>query len=202
MTERVPCAICGKLILHSTAERTEGLCMPCKGGYRKDIEASIQRREVQKEYRESSERKHWISLVDRVYKQPQGFDALSPQEQKFFAMSILIGEVRNGGFDQYFSNSSGDYYLLTLVALSEIGAATSFRMLVEAKEIIFGENPVPTTQTGRLATFPPYPEDSQPDPQDWSSRLDALDRQFWKHPDDLPERIEKYAQDNALRSDF
>ncbi len=38
MTDRLPCRACGHLILPTTAARNDGLCMPCKGGYRQNIE--------------------------------------------------------------------------------------------------------------------------------------------------------------------
>ena len=38
MNEKHPCRTCGNLILSTTAARTGGLCMPCKGGYRENIE--------------------------------------------------------------------------------------------------------------------------------------------------------------------
>src|SRR5258705_12112062 len=38
VSQKVPCSKCGVPILKSTAMRTNGLCMPCKGGYRVSIE--------------------------------------------------------------------------------------------------------------------------------------------------------------------
>lgn len=201
MTDRVPCTCCGKLILPSTAEKTGGLCMPCKGGYRKNIEESIRRQEEERQYRASPPWKHWVSLVDRVHKTPAGFSGLSLQEQKFFALRVLVGEVYNGGFDQYFSNSSGDYYVRTIEALAEIGATESLRILLQAKTAIFGENSVPSTQAERFSVSPKMPDEDAPSPE-WWNRLEALDKEFWKDPDGIDSRIEQYAIDNALRKDF
>jgi hypothetical protein len=127
--------------------------MPCKGGYRRSIEAAIIRREEDKQYRASPAWKHWCALVERVHKTPSGFDGLSSEEQKFFAVRILVGEVYNGGFHRYFSNSSGDYYARTAEGLMEMGATESLRLLTEAKKLIFGASPVPRTQAARNAVL-------------------------------------------------
>ena len=175
--------------------------MPCKGGYRKSIEESIRRQEEDRQYKASPPWKYWLSLTDRVHKTPEGFSGLSSQEQKFFALRVLVGEVYNGGFHQYFSNSSGDYYTRTVEALAEIEATESLRILLLAKEALFGGNAVPATQAERFSVFPEMPDEDDPSPE-WWNRLEALDNEFWKDPDKIDDRIEKYANDNALRKDF
>jgi Domain of unknown function (DUF4375) len=199
MTERIPCTTCGALILPSTAERTNGLCMPCKGGYRGTIEAAIIRREKDKQYRASPAWKHWCSLVERVHKTPTGFAGLSLEEQRFFGLRFLIDEVCNGGFDQYFSNSSGDYYARAVEGLMEIGATESLRLLTEAKRLMFGASSVPRTQAARNAVLPHMDETIAAHILYRWKRLDALDRQFCEDRDGLDERVEKFANDHALR---
>lgn len=46
-----------------------------------------------------------------------GFAALSIPQQYFSAVSVLDGEVNNGGYSQYFVNSSGDYWKEALAGL-------------------------------------------------------------------------------------
>ena len=41
--EKISCAECGTMILPSTAEKNNGLCMPCKSG----IRASIEKRKIE-----------------------------------------------------------------------------------------------------------------------------------------------------------
>lgn len=96
MSDRVLCSACGASILVTTAQKNEGLCMPCKGGYRAHIEASKVRREEEKRYQESAERKHWHWLVVQVGNSGEGFAGLSRANQIFFATNLLIGEVYNG----------------------------------------------------------------------------------------------------------
>src|SRR5258708_37403254 len=102
MTDRIPCSECGALILPLTAERTGGLCRPCKGGFRQHIEASKHQNEQRRRYLETPVGKLSQSLNDRVNKTPQGFAGLSENEQRFYAIFVLDFEVRSGGFHQYF----------------------------------------------------------------------------------------------------
>lgn len=47
---------------------------------------------------------------------------LTQQEKNFYYIEGLEREVNNGGFSQYFYNSSGDYAHETLSALKQVGA--------------------------------------------------------------------------------
>jgi Domain of unknown function (DUF4375) len=192
MTDKVPCRVCGKPILPSTSANTGGMCMPCKGGYRKNMDESGRRHEEDRRYRASPQWKHWLSLVDRVHKTADGFSGLSLQEQTFFALRILVGDVYNGGFVSYFSNLSGDCYSTAVDGLAEIGATESLRTLIEAKTVIFGEMAVPPTQDGRL----PILQSLRPEIE---GRLDALATEFCRDADGIDNRIERYAIGNLLR---
>jgi hypothetical protein len=61
-----------------------------------------------------------------------GFDRLLPEERDFIILWWLEAEVFNGGFHQYFHNSSGDAAPEALVALEVLGAHTSARILRDA----------------------------------------------------------------------
>jgi hypothetical protein len=197
VTERVTCRACGTHILPITAEKTGGLCMPCKGNYRQSIEDSRRRLEEDKKYRASPPWKHWLSLVKRVHESGAGFDGLSPEEQKFFATRVLIGDVYNGGFHQYFSNSSGDYYSRASEMLIEIGAQSTLRLLREAKALLFGERPVPANQAERNVALSRIEQN-----QAEMDKLERVDAAFWKDPDSLSDKLETYAEANDLRKDF
>ena len=110
MTDRLPCRACGHLILPTTAARNDGLCIPCKGGYRQTIEDGKPFHTERRRYLASPQALYWSALVNRVYDGGEGFAGLSPAERSYYAVSVLSGEVHNGGFDQYFGNSSGDQY--------------------------------------------------------------------------------------------
>jgi hypothetical protein len=168
--------------------------MPCKGGYRGTLEKN-------KQYRASPAGKHWCSLVERVYETPTGFAGLSLEEQRFFGLRLLVNEVCNSGFYSYFSNSSGDYYTRAVEGLMEIGATESLRLLTEAKRLVFGASSVPRTQAAWNALLPHRVETDGFQLLYLWRRLDALDRQFCEDRDGLDERVEKFANDHALRRD-
>ncbi|MCW8039980.1 MULTISPECIES: DMP19 family protein [Acinetobacter] len=74
-------------------------------------------------------------MVEKVNQ--QRWSVLSRQDQHYFVISILIGEVLNGGFEQCFFNSSGDYYTQTKQVLIQYGEDDIFRLLLRAKQLIF-----------------------------------------------------------------
>jgi hypothetical protein len=91
MTERVPCVICGALILPSTAVKTDGRCMPCKQGIRQSIEDNKRRRaeaiahpsptpheiisDIVKSYAGASDQK----ILDSIKSLPSLVDETEPQ---------------------------------------------------------------------------------------------------------------------------
>src|SRR5258708_36632336 len=105
---RTTCSTCGATILSTTATRTGGLCMACKQGIRQNIEAAkvyYRQQRLPDPFRD-----HWTALVRRVHNMPDGFNYLSPLEQTYYSVSILVGEAYNGGVPQFFSKSSGSIF--------------------------------------------------------------------------------------------
>lgn len=171
--------------------------MPCKGGYRTRIEDGKRRRVQERKYEQSAERTYWLNLVHRVHKTEEGFNGLPKVEKTYYAVSCLIGEVYNGGFDQFFSNSAGAMYAYALDGLFELEAERSAALLIAAKETLFGEKLVPIDRTERVNVMPTYSESSA-ESATVSARLDVLDKDFYTDPDRLAERREKYANEHAL----
>jgi len=62
----------------------------------------------------------------------RGYDGLLPEEQAFIVLWWLRAEVENGGFHQYFFNSSGDVAPEALLALESLNAVESARLLRDA----------------------------------------------------------------------
>ncbi len=194
MTTRLPCLQCSALILPDTALKNNGLCLPCKGGYREKIEQGKRQKEIDRAYDQSPERKYWFDLVKRVYESPDGFLKLNSVERTYYAVSCLIGEVYNGGFDQFFSNSSGEVYAFALDGLRLLGANESAALLLRAKEILFGVNDVPSDSTKRNKLMPTAANDDAPE---WQ-QLDELDKAFYTDQDKLPDRCRAFAIENCL----
>lgn len=195
MIHRLSCVQCGDLIHPDTASANAGLCMPCKGGYRERIQEGRRQRQRDREYAKSAESMYWQELVQRVFRTSEGFDGLSMEEQTYFAVNCLIGEVYNGGFDQFFSNSSGAHYLRALDGLRTLGADSSMKLLLQAKQVLFAEHPVPIDREARIKLMPTTTGDESA--EEWV-QLEALDKAFWADPDKLGERCQAYARENQL----
>ena len=190
MSNKVPCQECGAIILEVTAKNNNGLCMPCKNGYRENIENSKKYYAKERELDKTCPfRAYWRDLVNRVHHTESGFNSLTEDEKVYWSLNILIGEVNNGGFMQFFDNSSGAYYVYAEKGLIEFDAIKTLNILHKAKAVIFGNQTVPVdTEQRRLIT-------SKNDSWD---ELGKLDDEFYKEPDDLYELLEKYAVNRKL----
>jgi len=200
VSQKVPCSKCGEPILESTAMRTNGLCMPCKGGYRVNIEdGRRQLREARELNLIDPYRNLWASLVEKAYDSATGFDGLSHPQKLYFAVGLLEGEVHNGGFHQYFFNDSGSYYAYAEEGLIAVGAFQTLELLQEAKEILFSDAPVPVRTEERRKALPSEPEENPPTPQ-WREKLDNLDKRFWADSEGIAVRFEGFARNQGLVS--
>jgi hypothetical protein len=200
VSQKVPCSKCGVPILESTALRTGGFCMPCKGGYRESIEEGKRHNREQRERMLTDPyRKLWVSLVEKVYHSPTGFDGLSHPQKLYFAVCLLEGEVCNGGFHQYFFNNAGSYYAYAEEGLIVLGAFQTLELLQEAKDVVFPSIPVPISIAERRRALPSYPDNNSPAPK-WSEKLDDLDKRFWVDSEGIDIRLETFARNHGLVS--
>ncbi len=190
---KVPCSDCGVLILQETADRNGGLCLPCRSGTRSRIEASKAAAKRERELDATDPtRIYWRKLVDMVFKAPDGLSSLSEVERQYWAVGCLSGEVYNGGFEQYFHNSSGSTYNDALKGLEAMGALASLILLQKAKQVVFGFQAVPKDTGVRRRMLASNGDESH------QQRLNELDKQFWADPDKLVE----LSQDFAVRHDL
>jgi hypothetical protein len=168
--------------------------MPCKSGIRQNLERAKQFYEKQKQY--DPQRELWKSLVYRVHKTEAGFSGLSPVERTYYSVSILEGEVHNGGFDQFFWNSSGSIFSEACTGLKILGADQSLALLIRAKHVIFGDEEPPTNWDQRREMLQLCEAKRQ------SPELREIDQAFWKYPDKLSERLMAFATENGLVAPF
>ncbi|WP_295630623.1 DUF4375 domain-containing protein [Novosphingobium sp.] len=198
--QKLPCIECGALILPTTAESTGGRCMACKQGIRKSMEASRVYYKRQKEYDPFRELR--VSLVN-CSSQDRNLTNWSDQEAKYFSMALLEGEIYNGGFDQYFSNSSGGYYLRAVGGLRDIKAFSTLNIVEEAAQLIFGSLAPPKTQEDRWRImYDKSNELSAFTPNFNSEKLEKLDKLFCSDPDGLVDRLSTYAEFHDLLTPF
>jgi hypothetical protein len=195
---KVPCIKCGAEILPSTAEETGGLCMPCKNGYRDQIEASKRYYEELKKY--DPYRELSMSLVHRVHHTEAGYNGLTRDERLYHTLVVLRGEVYNGGFHQFFFNTSGGMYRDACTGLELLGAEQSLRLLEQAKNVLFGLVEPSDDQADRWSEMKQYSDDD--DEPNWSTELCEIDKTFWQDPDKLSEKLDTFAVQRGLLDPF
>lgn len=165
------------------------LCSPCRGKHREPPERGKRARAQGRERALPPEAVYWKDLVRRACDPAGGLRSLPQPERTYYAVGYLVAEVHNGGFDQFFSYSSGALYALALDGLFEMDASASAALLVRAKEVLFGDGYVPLDRNLRLLAMPTT---DHPDAPEWDL-LEALDKAFWNDPDGLGERCREFA---------
>jgi len=105
------------------------------------------------------------------------FDSLTWAERVFRAIWSLEGEVNNGGFDQFFFNSSGDIAYFVPEALDAIGAHKVAEIVREANALFPPPHPAIDRDARQL----------QLDALDDFAKehLNQLDEEFFGYPDNL-----------------
>lgn len=117
---------------------------------------------------------------------------LSPAEKVFFLVQELEMEVNNGGFSQYFFNSSGRFCLDAPAALREIGAAYTAQLVEQA--------------LGLFGADLPHDPDALAEALDEritdeiDEQLNELDNDFYEYKDDLGGLTYNYIM--AHKNDF
>jgi hypothetical protein len=132
--------------------------------------------------------------LDTIMNYPEDFDDLLPESKAEFArlkphvrvafcLHQLEAEVNNGGFHQFFSNSSGEYVRETIQALVDIGAQETCELLKRAVAIAFPSG---------------YPSDAREyestlaDFDDVADKLDDLDQEFFRYAEPLTDLMNEY----------
>jgi Domain of unknown function (DUF4375) len=182
MNEKVPCVECGSPIRASKTSRMKGLCVRCFA------------KRIQRKTNPFSDL--YASLIHRVHELDGGFDALSEAEKLYYSVALLRNEINNGGFHQYFFNSSGSYYKHAEEGLETLGAMETLQLLREAKAIVFPEISVPAEMKARRMHMARVDPDAAE--QEWVRKLDELDGRFYDSPDEITSRLETFAKGCGL----
>ena len=106
-------------------------------------------------------------------------ETLNVYERTLYITQILEGEVNNGGFSQFFSNSSGDLSNEIVDAFQAIGALRTAEICKEALSIFPDEIPIDRMQREDLLSS-----------LNWDTIDDILetcDRAFYDYEDNLQE---------------
>ena len=193
--ETTSCRVCGNPMLVRTAQKYDGKCVPCAKGYRESLELGRLSYEEQKRRENDLDVLFWRSLCKRVDNPALGFNSLPGPEKLYFAVCLLEGEMYNGGFEQYFTNSSADYFDYALRGLEKMGDELGLELTLKAKRLLFDEKDVPKHQE-RLDYF----ETTKIlEVSEISNVLDELDAAFVKnYVEELSNRLTKFALENGL----
>lgn len=119
------------------------------------------------------------------------YDRLNEEEQAVVLVLLFEGEINNGGFDQFFFNSSGDLAHETLLALHRIQAPETATILHEAMEA-FPASPIPKDTGARRLLMEDLPSTIS---EEW----DELDERFYEYPENLAELLIAFVQQNKHR---
>jgi hypothetical protein len=124
------------------------------------------------------------NYISKLCSYGERIEKLNEHQRVFFHNQELEREINNGGFNQYFFNSSGNFAKETITSLNEIGAYTTANILKEAIAQ-FPDGEVPKDQSKRRTILEQIEEKANPV---W----EQLDQRFYKYDDDL----------NALNFDY
>jgi hypothetical protein len=117
-----------------------------------------------------------------------GFDRLTQPQQTVYALSILDAEVCNGGFSQYFVNSSGNQASEALRGLELVGAKQTLKIVREAFQQ-FGPNGPPRDRQQRASQLAALTKTQD-------AALDRLNSEYYKSPDRLKIKLLLFAIEN------
>lgn len=119
-------------------------------------------------------------------------EKLSPPERVFFITQNVEIEVNNGGFSQFFYNSSGDFVGEMVGAFQEIGAEKTAVICQRALDAI--GQPLPQNRAERIELIEAIETDAL------MEALNACDDAFYEYQEDLNALNDAYVQKN--KADF
>lgn len=131
------------------------------------------------------------NYVSALCEYGEALEKLSAEQKNFYFNQSLEREVNNGGFDQFFFNSTGDFAHETLESLRSIGALKTAEILQEAiNEFPNRIVPKDRAQRGRILEII-----AAPDNEVW----ETLDQRFFAYEDDLNRLNMEYVKRNRER---
>jgi len=117
-------------------------------------------------------------------------DRIGPEARLVYLLWCFDGEVHNGGFEQLFFNSLGDYCFEILEGLHKIGAQVSAQLLEQAMAWFPGSKPS-SDRGERWQQLESFKED-----ENYEAQQGELDDEFYKYEDNLAELLHKYVREN------
>jgi len=134
-------------------------------------------------------------LIEQVCHSDAGFDGLTADEKTVFAIRELVMEVLNGGFHQYFYNSSGERYATTEAALERLDEPEALGLLKQARQALFPTGAIPSDCAERRRMIPYAHEEPGSKFSDLSKEEGS---RFAEISDALDSRLMQFAKDAGL----
>jgi hypothetical protein len=110
-------------------------------------------------------------------------DRLNPAARAIHLVGILQGEIYNGGFSQFFSNSSGNHVHETVDALKQVGASLTLSLLERAISLFPSSIAPSDRQTRCELLFAFEAQDEQV--------LETLDQEFYAKVDLIRKNLQE-----------
>ena len=136
-----------------------------------------------------------LALGEIIWKKTEvldNFENLTEVEKTFIYVEMLEAEINNGGFDQYFYNTSGDYYSESLQAYKTIGAHKTVKIIEEAFKI-FPVNPIPKDNEKRQDILENVDEET-------SKKWNLLEDKFYEYEENISGLLLEFVKKN--KSEF
>jgi Domain of unknown function (DUF4375) len=122
-----------------------------------------------------------LSESDKTSFGREDFVAQSVPQQVFSTIWAVESEVNNGGFSQYFLNSSCETAGFVVQALNLIDAPRTAEICKRAIAVTFPDG-LPADPEAISSAASDFPSETE-------QKLDALDREFYQYPHDLTELL-------------
>ncbi len=134
----------------------------------------------------SEELKFLITTSDKVFTRLKkiGFEGLGDAEKVFVCVWELEGQVNNGGFHQFFFNSSGEYSVEAVSAFEKIGA-TKMAGIIQRANTMFKDGRPPKNWESRQEELLKMPESA-------TEEMERLTNEFYKYPDDVDKLLYQF----------
>ncbi|WP_113654780.1 DMP19 family protein [Pedobacter namyangjuensis] len=117
------------------------------------------------------------NFISELCSYGENMDKLTEPQKQFYYNQCLEREINNGGFNQYFINSSGDFAHQTIQSLIAIGANTTADILQKAINQ-FPDKKVPQDRNERIEIVEQIEETAT---EIW----EELDEKVFDYEDDL-----------------
>ncbi|MBI2399079.1 MAG: DUF4375 domain-containing protein [Xanthomonadales bacterium] len=142
----------------------------------------------------------WLMLHARVFVDDRGsgYRRLPSAGKTIWVVNCFIGEVHNGGFHQFFSNSAGDHAAELPAALTEVGALSMLALFRRAARILSKDGVVPVDRVQRNDKL----DSIFPDEDDCYAAFHDLDAEFYALPPADQPDLMRYAYDHREQLDF